>query len=67
MIPSCLETFSFDTPLQACFLSEQVEGDAVQQREIVSGVAGPFCGWHPPQSQHPVPSEVCFRCPSVGE
>ena len=42
MIPSGLESFSLDSALQCFFLFEDIEGDSVEDGEVLRGVACPF-------------------------
>jgi len=42
VIPCGFESFSLDSSVQRLFLFEQVEGDAVEQREVLCRVSSAF-------------------------
>ena len=42
VVPCGIEAFSFDTAFEGCFLFEQVERDAVEQGEVLRGMASAF-------------------------
>ena len=42
MVPCGFETFASDAAFESCFQFEQVEGDAIEQRKVLRGVAGAF-------------------------
>ncbi len=56
MVPSSLESFAVDTGFTDFVLLEEVEGDAVEQGEVLRGVTGAFAAVVHAESyiEHPV-------------
>jgi hypothetical protein len=42
VIPSSLQAFAVDTEFAGFVLSKQVQGDSVEQGEVLCGIGGPF-------------------------
>ena len=65
MVPGGFESFSFDAELGSFVLPEQVEGDAVEEGEVLRGMACTFATevFTETRIEHPV--EFVFEAPGL--
>ena len=42
MVPGCFEAFALDAAFERLFLFEQIQGNAVEQGEVLGGMTGAF-------------------------
>jgi hypothetical protein len=66
IVPTGFETFALDSEFGEGVLFEKIEGDAVEQGEVLRSVLLPFAVEVFAEADIERPSAACSRCPSAG-